>query len=128
MKTRPTTLLIGIGTTLALIAPAAQAATNSRTNISTAQAANHFQVARNTLHANTHDSQALAALNARWNAEAAAYKSSQAQTATARAIHALDARWNAEAAAYRAQLSGTASAPSPSLPSDYFQILRNTSI
>ena len=101
MKTRPATLLIGIGTTLALIVPAAHAATNSRNNVSTAQAANHFQVARNTLHVDTRDSQALAALNA---------------------------RWNAEAAAYRAQLSGTASASSTSLPFDYFQALRNTSI
>ncbi len=128
MRTRPTTLLIGIGTTLALIVPAAHAATDNQNSVSTTQAANHFQVARNTLHVDTRDSQALAALNARWNAEAAAYSSGQAQTATARAIHALDARWNAEAAAYRAQLSGTASALSPSLPSDYFQVLRNTSI
>jgi hypothetical protein len=104
MKTRPSRLLIGIGTTLALIVPAAQAATaavDNHSNVTSAQAANHFQVARNTVQKSTRDSQALAALNA---------------------------RWNAEAAAYRAQLSGTTSTPSTSLPTNHFQTLRNTSI
>jgi len=42
----------------------------------------------------TQTSQALAALDARWNAEAASYRSQQSAT---RALKALDARWNAQA-------------------------------
>ena len=48
--------------------------------------------------------QALNALNARWNAEAAAYKAAQAQLAADRAIKAVDDRWNAQAKAYRTWL------------------------
>ena len=47
--------------------------------------------------ASAHASQALIALNARWNAEAAAYRASQAQLAAERAIKAVDDRWNAQA-------------------------------
>jgi hypothetical protein len=50
----------------------------------------------------SHTTQALTALDARWNAEAAAYKATQVQLAAARAVIALDARWNAEAAAFKA--------------------------
>jgi hypothetical protein len=51
-----------------------------------------------------HAAQALIALNARWNAQAAAYRASQAQLAAERAIKAVDDRWNAEAKAYKARL------------------------
>ena len=52
-----------------------------------------------------HAAQALNALNARWNAEASAYKATLAQRAEARAVSALDQRWEAEAAAYRGRVS-----------------------
>lgn len=53
----------------------------------------------------TYAAHALTALEARWNAEAAAYKASRARLAAARALGAVDARWNAEAAAYKARLA-----------------------
>jgi hypothetical protein len=51
-----------------------------------------------------HAAQALSALDARWNAQAAAYRASQAQLAADRAIKAVDDRWNAQAKANRARL------------------------
>jgi hypothetical protein len=51
-----------------------------------------------------HAAQALVALNARWNAQAAAYRASRAQLAAERAIKDVDDRWNAEANAYRTRL------------------------
>jgi hypothetical protein len=50
--------------------------------------------------------QALVALNARWNAQAAAYRATKAQFAADRAIKAVDDRWNAQAKAYKSQLAG----------------------
>ena len=54
--------------------------------------------------ASAHAAQALIALNARWNAQAAVYRASQAQLAADRAIKAVDDRWNAQAKAYKTQL------------------------
>ena len=51
-----------------------------------------------------HAAQALSALDARWNAQAAAYRASQAQLAADRAIKAVDDRWNAQAKAYKTRL------------------------
>jgi len=69
----------GIGIALGVGIPAAQA---------TAPVVHHAA-------ASTHlTKQALSALDARWNAQAAAYKS---QLAAALALKALNARWNAEA-------------------------------
>ena len=48
--------------------------------------------------------QALNALNARWNAEATAYRGAQAQLAADRAIKGVDDRWNAQAKAYKTRL------------------------
>jgi hypothetical protein len=56
--------------------------------------------------ASAHAVQALIALNARWNAQAAAYRASQARLAADRAIKAVDDRWNAEAKAYKTRLAG----------------------
>jgi hypothetical protein len=52
-----------------------------------------------------HAAQALVALNARWNAQAAAFRASQAQLAADRAIRAVDDRWNAQAKAYKTRLA-----------------------
>jgi hypothetical protein len=57
--------------------------------------------------ASAHASQALTALNARWNAQAAAYRASHAQLAADRAIKAVDDRWTAQAKAYKARLDGS---------------------
>ena len=54
--------------------------------------------------ASAHAAQALNALNARWNAEAAAYGAAQAKLAADRAIKAVDDRWNAQAKAYKTRL------------------------
>ena len=54
--------------------------------------------------ASAHAAQALNALNARWNAQAAAYTASRAQLAADRAIRAVDDRWNAQASAYKTRL------------------------
>jgi hypothetical protein len=54
--------------------------------------------------ASAHAAQALNALDARWNTEAAAYRASQAQLAADRAIRAIDDRWNAQARAYKTRL------------------------
>ena len=51
--------------------------------------------------ASAHAAQALAALNARWNAQVTAYRATQAQLAAERAIKAFDDRWNAQAKAYK---------------------------
>ena len=56
--------------------------------------------------ANAHTAQALIALNARWNAQADAYRASQEQLASDRALKAVDDRWNAQANAYKARLAG----------------------
>ena len=54
--------------------------------------------------ASAHAAQALNALDARWNAQAANYRASQAQLAADRAIKAVDDRWNAQAKAYKTRL------------------------
>ena len=54
--------------------------------------------------ASSRAAQALNALNARLNAEAAAYRAAQAQLAADRAIKAIDNRWNAQAKAYKTRL------------------------
>jgi hypothetical protein len=56
--------------------------------------------------ASAHAAQALVALNARWNAQAAAYTAAQAQLAADRALKAVDDRWSAQAKAYRTRLDG----------------------
>jgi hypothetical protein len=56
--------------------------------------------------ASAHAAQALIALNARWNAQANAYKASHARLAADRALKAVDDRWNAQAKAYKTRLSG----------------------
>jgi hypothetical protein len=90
------TSILAIGVTLALVAPAAASA-RPVTN----QAGDTYFVTEHSQHA----AQALNALNARWNAEAAAYRASQAQLAADRAIKAVDDRWNAQAKAYKARLA-----------------------
>jgi hypothetical protein len=54
--------------------------------------------------ASAHAAQALAALDARWNTEAASYRASQRQLAADRAVKAVDDRWNAQARAYKMRL------------------------
>jgi hypothetical protein len=90
MKSKKLTTSIVAGAVIALGAgvPAAQA---------TAPVVHHST-------ASAHEAQALTALDARWNAQAAAYRASRAQLAAARAIKAVDDRWNAQARAYRTQL------------------------
>jgi hypothetical protein len=56
--------------------------------------------------ASAHATQALIALDARWNAQAGAYRASQAQLASDRAIKAVDDRWTAQAKAYKTRLAG----------------------
>jgi hypothetical protein len=53
----------------------------------------------------THATQVLNALNARWKAQADAYRIRLAEQAQARAVFALDRRWQAQAAAYKSHLS-----------------------
>jgi hypothetical protein len=91
MRTRnlSASFVTGLGIALGVGIPAAQA---------TAPVVHHATVG-------THmTKQALSALDARWNAQAAAYRTAQAQLAQARAVKALDARWNAQAAAYKSRL------------------------
>jgi hypothetical protein len=56
--------------------------------------------------ANAHAAQALISLNARWNAQADAYRASRAQLVSDRALKAVDDRWNAQAKAYKTRLAG----------------------
>jgi hypothetical protein len=79
-KTLSAAIVVGVGMALGALPVAQAAAPVVHHPVVSAQAA-----------------QALTALNARLNAQAAAYKSAQAQLAAARAVRALDARWNAEA-------------------------------
>ena len=89
------TSIFAVGLTLALAAPAAASA-RAVTN----QAGDTYFFTEHSQHV----TQALNALNARWNAEAAAYRASQAQLASDRAIKAVDDRWNAQAKAYKTRL------------------------
>lgn len=90
MKSRKFTMSIVAGAVVALGAgiPAAQAAAPVVHRPATS----------------AHAAQALTALNARWNAQAAAYRASQAQLAADRAIKAVDDRWNAQAKVYTTRL------------------------
>ncbi len=81
--------IAGVGLALATAIPAAQATA---------------PVHRGT-QASAHATQALNALNARWNAEAAAYRAAQTRQAEARAVNALDLRLTAQAKAYDAKLT-----------------------
>jgi hypothetical protein len=82
----PVAVVAGIGLSVGGAIPVAQAV---------APAVHHSATS-------AYSAQALNALGARWNAEAAAYRAAQARLESARALQALGARWNAEAAAYRA--------------------------
>ena len=80
----------GAGIALGVGIPAAQA---------TAPTVHHVSVS-------THmTKQAISALDARWNGEAAVYKTAQAQLAQARALKAVDARWKAEDSYYKSKLA-----------------------
>src|SRR5690242_8022308 len=91
----------------ALLAPSRIAAVVTGAGMALGAGIPVAQAAAPSVHSNAsaHAAQALNALNARWNAEAAAYRASQAELAQARAIGALDARLNAQARGYRLRLS-----------------------